>query len=197
MIFKIDNKFIYLNNRTFGFLEHIVLDGKNRHQFAEKTFGPNHSWLDVYDEVLENIYELIQHYLEDQAKKNFAKFWMDYGMFKYQGVEAQENSAGILYSYGMITKLINFVPMSKTLASRVFDNQMNGSKLYTPIAKEFYIQYDTRRKNLISKIFNNKWDSFLEINSQNVKQITGELKNFSITLDNYMLFCSDRMVIKK
>ena len=197
MIFEIDKKCIYLNNRTFGFLEHIVLDGKNRHEFADKVFGPNHSWLDVYDKVLEKIYDLIQHYLEDQAKKNWAKFWMDYGIFNYEGVEAKENAAGILYSYGVITQIINFVPKNKTLAAKVYDDQMNGSKLYAPIAKEFYIQFDTKRKNFISRIFDNKWDSFLEINSENVKQINGELRNFSITIDDYILFCSDRMVTKK
>lgn len=196
MIFEIGKKFIYINRRTLEFLEHIVLDGKNRHEYADEVFGSNYSWLDVYDKVLEKIYDLIQRYLENHAKNNWAKFWANYGIFNYEGVEAQENAAGILYSYGVITQLINFVPISNSVAAKVYDDQMNGSKLYTPIAKEFYIQFDYKRKNLISRIFNNKWDWYLEINSDNVKEINGELRNFSITIDDYILFCSDSMVTK-
>jgi hypothetical protein len=190
MIFEIDKKFIYINSRTFDFLEQIVLDGKDRHEFADKIFGPDHSWLDIYDQVLEEIYNLIQSHLETQARKNWPKFWKDYGTFNYNEIEAKENAAGIIYSFGTITKLLDFVPKNKTIAAKISHEQMSGSKLYTPIAKEFFIQFDTRRKNMFLTFFKTKWDSFLDINSKDVLNINGEVTNFSMTIDNYVLFCS-------
>ena len=102
MLFEIAKQHIFIDTNKFSALEKLVLNGKNRHDFAREIYGKDVLWISVWQDVIAKIYKLVEQLLNENYLKNPKEFLKDNITFEYVSDKAEKNVFDLIYAYCLI-----------------------------------------------------------------------------------------------
>jgi hypothetical protein len=196
MLFEIEKHHIFIDADKFSILENLVLNGKNRHDFAREIYGKDVLWISVWQEVMVKIYKKVEQLLSENYLNNPSKFLTDNMNFEYVSDKAEKNVFDLLYAYCLTNKNADLCPISDTIATHLYTKQDFGSYSFIVTSSNAYLSFNTKNKTRFQKFIDKRFDVTIEISSKSVKRANGNLTDFVISLDDFILHFGEFVEIK-
>lgn len=196
MLFEIAKHHIFIDTNKFSVLEKLVLNGKNRHDFAREIHGKDVLWISVWQDVVAKIYKLVEQLLIENYLKNPEEFIKDNITFEYVSDKAEKNVFDLIYAYCLINKNADLYPISDTISTHLYTKQDFGSYSLCVISNNAYLSFNTKKKSKFQKLIDKRFDITIEIQSKSVKSAYGKLNDFIISFDNFILHFGEFVEIK-
>lgn len=195
MLFQIEKNSIFIDSEKFKQLEEIVLDGKNRHDFARELYGSNILWIDVWQDVMNKIYNKIEQLLMKEYQEDRKSFFERYLKFQYFSLEAKKNVFDILYAYSLQTKNATITPLAISVSDHLYIHEGYGQKFLSILSDKVKFGFNTKTKSIIQKLVDKRWDIIIELPNSSVNEVSGNLGNFTIKFDGFQLQCGKQVSI--
>jgi hypothetical protein len=180
MFCRIHDTPIYLDEeKTLG-IEHTVLDGKTRHDFARDVYGQDVAWIDVWQEVISRIHALTVDHLSRIADASWGKFLLAYHEFDYRQGQAQINALGVVHSYCLATSQAAIHPNAFGISTAIHNRMTMDSSFAHPIADRFILCFNQYPQSWLSRKLRGRFDASVHINCKDVLHIYGNLSSFEM-----------------
>ena len=188
--YLIKNIPVFLPKSRYKYLFYDVLKNKT----AEQCIGAMIEGRKESVEAMELMYQKL--FSEFTIDKN--KFMSDWVHFDLQNDEASENVWDLLYDYCNYYGLA-YLRDFRDFNDKLMDDVMGDSFNY-PMGDIFELCIPFRYKKPMTKFFsffpfNKKSEIILLINANEVYKLIGELKNFIIYTNNFILKCDNEIKI--
>lgn len=195
MFFLIQGKPFYLDREITEKLTYEVLKGKSCFDYGRELFGKDAHWIDIWDDVLSQLYKLLKIRLVEEASKSRDSFFAKYSNFKYEGEEACRNIIGILHSFCLATGQAHVLPIASSLSADIHNRIVKDVPFAHPIAEQFYFEFDAQQQSWISRLFKRKFSTSIHISCNKVRYCQGTLAHFYVLVGTALIECGHQITI--